>query len=197
MLLALPLLWLGREWALLLAGRGGRALGAEPVSFTIHHLGLWALRYLLAVLALSLLARLRPFRPLLAFRRMVGLFAFACAASHILVHVGLDLGFSAAALWRETVRQRHILVGMLAFLALVPLAVTSTDGAVRRIGWRGWRRLHRLVYPAAGLAAVHFLLSVKGWQERPLVYAGITAVLLGARLLPQRRKRAKEPRWTS
>lgn len=149
MLLALPLLWLGREWALLLAGRGGRALGAEPVSFTIHHLGIWALRYLLGVLALSLLARLRPFRPLLAFRRMLGLFAVACAAGHVLVHVGLDLGFSAAALWRETVRQRHILVGMLAFLALSPRPTAPCAGSAGRAGggciaWSilppGWRR---------------------------------------------------------
>ncbi|MFN7177040.1 MAG: sulfite oxidase heme-binding subunit YedZ, partial [Thermaurantiacus sp.] len=122
-------------------------------------------------------------------RRALGLWAFAYAVLHLLAFLWLDLDWSLAELVAETLERPFILAGMLAFLAMLPLAATSTNRAIRRLGARRWRVLHRLAYLAALAGVVHFVLRVKGWQAEPLIYAAILFVLLAIRLLPPLRRR--------
>lgn len=184
--LALPLAWLAARWAMLLAGQEVRSLTAEPVDHAINYLGLWSLRILLLALAVTPVLRLTGWTGVARLRRMIGLFAFTYVACHLAVYFSLDLGLSLGELWRDVAKRRFILFGMVGFLCLLPLAVTSTRGWVRRLGGRRWQRLHRLAYVAGVAAVVHFILLVKGDQPQPWVYAAILAGLLAARLLPRR-----------
>ncbi len=156
-------------------------LGAEPIRELEHALGLWALRFLLASLAVAPLRQ--SFRiDLLRFRRALGLLAFYYAAFHLAAYVVLDQGLDPALLLADLRKRPYVIVGMLAFVLLVPLAMTSNDTMVRALGGRTWSRLHRLVYPAVIAAVVHFILVVKSWPLQPLIYAAIAAALLVARL---------------
>lgn len=156
-------------------------LGAEPIRELEHALGLWALRFLLASLAVAPLRQ--SFRiDLLRFRRALGLLAFYYAAFHLAAYVVLDQGLDPALLLADLRKRPYVIVGMLAFVLLVPLAMTSNDTMVRALGGRTWFRLHRLVYPAVIAAVVHFILVVKSWPLQPLIYAAIAAALLVARL---------------
>jgi sulfoxide reductase heme-binding subunit YedZ len=182
-LLALPLIVVLVRWGLFIADGNSRAagLGAEPVEHTINFLGLWALRCLLLTLAVTPLRKLTRINRLAAWRRPLGLWAFAYAALHLAVYFGLDLLGSLALLWDDIVKRNFILLGMTAWLLLLPLAITSTHGWIRRMGAPAWQRLHRLVYAAAAAASVHFILRVKGSQWEPWVYAALLAMLLLAR----------------
>lgn len=162
-------------------------LGADPVKALEHVLGLWALRFLLASLAVTPLRRLLGL-DLLRYRRALGLLAFAYATLHLLTYAALDQGLAMAAIWADIVKRWYITVGMLAYLALLPLALTSNRFSIRRLG-AAWGRLHRLAYLAAAAAPLHFALSVKSWPPEPLVYAGIAALLLGYRLVAALRRR--------
>ncbi|HJO34809.1 MAG: protein-methionine-sulfoxide reductase heme-binding subunit MsrQ [Pseudomonadota bacterium] len=176
--------------ALLLAGLLRGTLGADPVATLLWQTGLWALRLLLASLAVTPLQRLTGWRWPIRWRRQLGLFAFFYACLHLAVYAVFDRSLDLAAVWEDIVERPFITVGALAFLLLVPLAATSTRGAVRRLGPR-WQQLHRLVYLAAGLAVLHYLWLVKADLRPPLIYAGILAVLLLLRLplpLPWRRR---------
>lgn len=176
--------------ALLLAGLLRGTLGADPVAALLWQTGLWALRLLLASLAVTPLQRLTGWRWPIRWRRQLGLFAFFYACLHLAVYAVFDRSLDLAAVWEDIVERPFITVGALAFLLLVPLAATSTRGAVRRLGPR-WQQLHRLVYLAAGLAVLHYLWLVKADLRPPLIYAGILAVLLLLRLplpLPWRRR---------
>ena len=182
-LLALPMLLLAARWALLLSGDATAAgLGAEPVAATINALGIWALRILLLALAVTPLRTLTGWTPIMSLRRAIGLWAFAYACMHMALFLGLDLAWSLTALWQEVVKRRYILFGMAALIALLPLAITSTSGWVKRLGARRWRNLHRLAYAAGLLASIHFLLRVKGFQIEPWIYASIFAALMLLRL---------------
>ncbi len=176
--------------ALLLAGLLRGTLGADPVAALLWQTGLWALRLLLASLAVTPLQRLTGWRWPIRWRRQLGLFAFFYACLHLAVYAVFDRSLDLAAVWEDIVERPFITVGALAFLLLAPLAATSTRGAVRRLGPR-WQQLHRLVYLAAGLAVLHYLWLVKADLRPPLIYAGILAVLLLLRLplpLPWRRR---------
>lgn len=176
--------------ALLLAGLLRGTLGADPVATLLWQTGLWALRLLLASLAVTPLQRLTGWRWPIRWRRQLGLFAFFYACLHLAVYAVFDRSLDLAAVWEDIVERPFITVGALAFLLLVPLAATSTRGAVRRLGPR-WQQLHRLVYLAVGLAVLHYLWLVKADLRPPLIYAGILAVLLLLRLplpLPWRRR---------
>lgn len=177
--------------ALLLAGLIRGTLGADPVATLLWQTGLWALRLLLASLAVTPLQRLTGWRWPIRFRRQLGLFAFFYACLHLAVYAVFDRSLDLAAVWEDIVERPFITVGALAFLLLVPLAATSTRAAVRRLGPR-WQQLHRLVYLAAGLAVLHYLWLVKADLRPPLIYAGILAALLllrlPLRLLPWRRR---------
>jgi sulfoxide reductase heme-binding subunit YedZ len=179
--------------ALLVRDALGDALGADPVATLTHRTGDWALRGLLACLAMTPLRRLldRPWP--IRFRRLLGLYGFFYACLHLSVYVVLDFGGDIAHLVEDIARRPYITVGFTAWLLLVPLALTSTRAAMRRLG-RRWGQLHRAVYVAALLGVVHYYWGVKADVREPLVYAGVLAVLLGARVAMWRRGKATT-RW--
>ena len=142
---------------------------------------MWALRFLILSLAITPLRRLGG-PSLIRYRRAIGLLAFYYAALHLTVYLVLDQGLDFRAIWADIVKRPYITVGMLAFTTLVPLAVTSNNAMIRRLGGAAWQRLHRLVYIAAAAAAIHFLWLVKSWTFEPLFYATMVAVLLLFRL---------------
>ena len=157
-------------------------LGANPVEALIHLSGEWTLRLLLATLALSPLRRL-GWRGAIRYRRMVGLFAFFYGVLHLSIWIGLDHWFLWEEILADILKRPYITVGFTALTLLVPLAATSTNGMIRRLG-RHWRRLHQLVYPAALLALLHFLWKSKGDDYLEVgVYGALLAVLLGERWL--------------
>ena len=162
------------------ARTGGNALGADPVAEIEHRLGLWALRLLMATLAVTPLRQLTGASDLLRFRRMLGLYAFAYATLHFSAYLVLDLRGYWDLVFGEIAKRPYITVGFGAWLLLLPLAATSTKGWIRRLG-RNWARLHKLVYVAAVLAVLHFWWLVKSDVREPLLYAAILAALLGWR----------------
>ena len=165
-------------------------LGADPQKTLERTLGLWALRFLILGLAITPLRRLGG-PNLVRYRRAIGLLAFYYAALHLTVYMLLDQGLDIAAIWADIVKRPYITVGMGAFVVLVPLAVTSNDAMIRRLGGAAWQRLHRLVYVAAAAAAVHFVMVVKSWPPEPLIYAALVAALLLFRLLARMQKRVR------
>ena len=171
------------------AVRGSDALGADPVAEIEHRLGLWALRLLLLTLAITPLRHLTGWRVLLRFRRILGLYAFAYATLHLLAYVVLDLRGYWPLMLEDIAKRPYITVGFLTWLLLVPLAVTSTQGWMRRLG-RGWARLHRLVYAVVVLAVLHFWWLVKADLREPALYAGIAALLLAWRAWRRLRPRS-------
>ncbi len=164
---ALILLW--RTWQ--------GTLGAEPVETLLHTTGDWALRLLLLTLVVSPLRRWSGWSGVMRWRRPLGLWAFAYASAHALIYIGLDQFFDWGELWRDLVKRPYITLGMLTWLLLLPLALTSTRAAQRRLG-RAWGRLHRLIYPAALLAPIHFLLLVKADRLESLLYLAAAVTLL-------------------
>ena len=159
---------------------GGDTLGADPVAEIEHRLGLWALRLLLITLAITPLRQLSGQPVLIRFRRLLGLYAFFYASLHLAAYLGLDLRGYWTQIFEEIAKRPYITVGFTAWLLLVPLALTSTQGWVRRLG-RNWIRLHRLVYVIGVLAVLHFWWLVKSDIREPLLYAALLAVLLGWR----------------
>ncbi len=165
-----------------------RALGANPVEKVQDTLGIWGLRLLLVTLMVTPLRVIGGWPRLQSFRRMLGLFAFSYIALHFAWYLFVDQAFAWSQLLADIAKRPFITAGFLAFVLLVPLALTSTQGAMRRLG-RRWQKLHRLVYPAAVLGCVHYWWQVKADVREPLVYAGIAAVLLGWRALRAWRSR--------
>ena len=167
--------------------------GADPQNTLERLLGLWALRFLILSLAITPLRRLGG-PNLVRYRRAVGLLAFYYASLHLTVYLVLDKGLDLAAIWADIVKRPYITVGMLAFTILVPLAITSNNAMIRRLGAAAWQRLHRLVYVAAAAGALHFIMLVKAWPPEPLIYAAIVALLLLFRFfLYVQRKTRKRP----
>jgi methionine sulfoxide reductase heme-binding subunit len=152
-------------------------LGADPVKELEHLLGLWALRFLIAGLAVTPIRRLGG-PSLIRFRRALGLLAFFYAAAHLASYLLFDQGLDLHAIGKDILKRPYITIGMASFAILVPLAATSNALAIRRLGGAAWQKLHRWVYVAAAGAAAHFLLVVKSWPAEPIVYAAIVAVLL-------------------
>lgn len=160
---------------------GSGALGADPVAEIEHRLGLWALRLLMLTLAITPLRQLTGQTVFLRFRRMLGLYTFAYATLHLTAYLVLDLRGYWTQIFEEIAKRPYITVGFLAWLLLVPLAATSTQAAIRRLG-RHWARLHKAIYAIGVLAVLHFWWLVKSDIREPLLYAVILAVLLGWRL---------------
>ncbi len=167
-------------------------LGANPIEALVRGLGDWALRFLVIALAVTPLRRLAAWPRLAGYRRMLGLWAFAYAALHFASYVGLDQFFDWANIGQEILKHKFITAGMAAFCLLVALAATSSGAMIRRLGGRRWRLLHRLVYIAAPLAAVHYVWMVKADIRQPVAYAAAIALLLGYRLVMALRERAAE-----
>jgi len=157
-------------------------LGANPVETINRFTGDWVLRFLLVTLAVTPLRRLFGWNALLRYRRMLGLFAFFYVCLHFLSYAWLDQYFAIADIIKDVAKRPYITVGFACFLMLIPLAATSTNAMIRRLGARRWQRLHRLVYLVGVGGIVHFLWLVKSDLREPLIYGAILAILLGFRL---------------
>ncbi|MDQ6677859.1 MAG: sulfoxide reductase heme-binding subunit YedZ [Acidobacteriota bacterium] len=158
--------------------------GPNPVEYITHGTGDWALRILLATLTITPLRMLTNWQKLIRFRRMLGLFAFFYAVLHFATYLWLDKGFDGKEIWKDLYKRPFITAGFLAFVLLVPLAVTSTKGMIRRLGGKRWQKLHRLIYIGAVAAVVHYYWLVKSDIRLPLLYASILLILLLFRLKP-------------
>ncbi len=167
---------------------GGRTLGANPVAEIIHTLGTWGLRFLLLTLAITPLRQLTGWPHWLRFRRMLGLYAFAYLVLHLLSYAVVDQSLDWPILAEDVLKRPWITLGMAGVLLLVPLAVTSTRGWMRRLG-RRWQRLHYAIYPAAALGIVHYWLQVKRDVTLPAVYAAVFVALMAWRVVRARRRR--------
>lgn len=177
----LPAAWL---WFQGLTG----GLGPEPINALERELGLLGLQFLIASLMVTPLRRFAGLS-LIRYRRAIGLLSFFYILQHLLVWLVLDIG-EAGRIWADIVKRPYITVGMAGFVAMVPLALTSNDWSVRRLGPQAWRRLHRLAYVAAVAGAMHYLLLVKGWPMEPILYAAAVAAILASRIAPRRRAAA-------
>jgi sulfoxide reductase heme-binding subunit YedZ len=171
--------------ALLVARFLADDLGANPIEEITHTTGDWALRFLLLCLAITPARRLLRAPALAPLRRSFGLAAFGYAVLHLFTYIGLDQGFAWDVLFEDVRERRYVTAGFAAFLCLLPLALTSTRRAQRRLG-RRWRKLHRLVYAAAVLGVIHYLWLVKADLRPPLAYAALLATLLASRLRGRR-----------
>lgn len=168
-----------------LIGRGVvGSLGANPVEAILRSLGTWTLVLLLVVLAVTPLRRLTGWTWLVRLRRMLGLWAFFYACLHLAAFVWLDHWFDWTAIFADVVKRPYLTFGFAAFLLMLPLALTSSDAMVRRLGGRNWRRLHRAVYLVAVLGVLHYWYHklAKNDLSQPMIYAGVLATLLGARI---------------
>jgi len=169
-------------------------LGANPIEAVLNRLGFWTLTFLVLSLvptpARELLGLAWPVR----LRRTVGLFAFSYATLHLLWYAGVDQLLDVRLLAQDVAKRKFMAVGFATWLLLVPLAVTSTDRWVRRLGYARWKRLHRLVYAAALLGTVHFVWRVKADLRRPSWFITAVAILLLARLVPALVSRLRAPR---
>ncbi len=165
----------------LLGVTGG--LGANPIEFITLSTGIWTLTMLVSSLALTPLRIVTHWNWLVKFRRLIGLFAFFYGCLHFLTYVWLDQFFDVKSMVRDVARRPFITMGATAFFLLIPLAATSTTGAIRRLGGRRWRALHRLVYGSSIAAVIHFWWKVKADTRQPVMYAVILGILLGFRVL--------------
>ena len=154
-------------------------LGVDPAKRIEHELGLWSLWLLIAGLAVTPLRRWIGLN-LLKFRRAIGVITFFYLTAHLLTWLVLDVQFQNV--WADIVKRWYITVGMAAFVLMIPLAATSNNWSLRKLGAGTWRRVHKLVYPIAILGALHFLLLVKGFQWEPILYASVIAILLLSRI---------------
>ena len=171
----LPALYLA--WAV-----WANVLGANPIEAITRYLGDWALRFLLITLSISSLRRLVHWAQLLKLRRMLGLFAFFYASLHVSSYIGLDQFFDWTEIGFDLLERPFITAGMVAFVLMIPLALTSTKAAMRRLG-KHWQRLHYLIYPLTGLAVLHFwwLADSKARLTEPLIYTILLVLLLAER----------------
>jgi len=163
----------------------GLGLGANPIEELLHELGRWGLKFLLLTLAITPLRRWTGWNWLLRFRRMLGLFSFFYILLHFIVYAVLDQGLDLTVMIEDVIKRPYITLGMTGLLLLVPLAVTSTKGMMRRLGKR-WQKLHRLVYVIAIAGVWHFYWQVKLDTLDATVYAAILLVLLGSRIYHRR-----------
>jgi sulfoxide reductase heme-binding subunit YedZ len=157
-------------------------LSADPVAFITHATGDWTLRFLVITLAITPLRKILHVPQLIRFRRMLGLFAFFYVCLHFTTWIWLDKQFVWSEMWKDVEKRRFITVGFTGFLLLIPLAVTSTAGWIRRLGGKRWRMLHRLIYVTAVLGVIHYYWLVKSDVRKPLFYGLLVAILLAWRI---------------
>ena len=167
----------------LLVWRAAHAdLGANPIEFITHTTGDWTLRFLIFTLAITPLRKILHLPQLIRFRRMLGLFAFFYACLHFSTWIGLDKFFNWAEMWKDVQKRRFITVGFTGFVLMIPLALTSTAGWIRRLGGKRWQMLHRAIYLSAIAGVIHYYWLVKSDTRKPLRYAFIVGILLAWRL---------------
>lgn len=157
-------------------------LGANPVEFIQLATGDWTLRFLVFTLCITPFRKLFKLPDLIRFRRMLGLFAFFYVCLHFLTYLGPDQSFDLAAMWKDVYKRPFITVGFLGFVLLIPLAITSTAGWIRRLGGKRWQMLHRLIYITAIAGVIHYYWKVKSDVRLPLFYAALVGILLLWRL---------------
>ena len=158
-------------------------LGANPVEYITHATGNWTLRLVLITLAITPARRIFKQPQLTRFRRLLGLFAFFYGCLHFLTWFWLDKSLDFTEMWKDVAKRPFITMGFLGFSAMIPLAITSTAGWIRRMGGRNWQRLHRLIYLTGAAGVVHYYWLVKSDIRLPVMYGAILAVLLSLRLL--------------
>ncbi|HVY81387.1 MAG TPA: protein-methionine-sulfoxide reductase heme-binding subunit MsrQ [Steroidobacteraceae bacterium] len=168
-------------------GMFGQSLGPDPIKFTLHWIGKTALNLIMITLLVTPVRHLAGWPHIVRIRRMLGLFAFFYALLHFTIYIVLDQELDFAGLLKDIAKRPYITVGFAALVILIPLAITSTNKMMRRLG-RRWQTLHRWVYAAAILSVVHYYWQVKRDVREPLIYAAILAVLLGYRLVRRMRK---------
>jgi sulfoxide reductase heme-binding subunit YedZ len=171
-------------------------LGANPVEFITHATGDWTLRFLVITLAITPVRKVFGWPQLVRFRRMLGLFAFLYGCLHFLTYVWLDKFFDLSAMLKDVAKRPFITAGFTAFVLLIPLALTSTAGWIRRLGGRRWQALHRLIYISAAAAVVHYYWLVKSDIRLPVFYGAMVALLLLWRVINRRKAppvRATQP----
>jgi methionine sulfoxide reductase heme-binding subunit len=169
-----------------LAMLGWRALHgdltANPIEFITHTTGDWTLRFLIITLAVTPLRKILHVPQLIRFRRMFGLLAFFYACLHFSTWIGLDKFFAWSEMWKDVEKRRFITVGFTGFVLMIPLAITSTAGWIRRLGGKRWQLLHRLIYLSAIAGVIHYYWLVKSDERKPLTYGLVLAILLAWRL---------------
>ena len=166
-------------------------LGANPVEFLQHATGDWTLRFLIFTLAITPLRKLLHLPELIRFRRMLGLFAFFYVCLHFLTYIGPDQSFDLGGMWKDVEKRRYITVGFLGFVLLIPLAITSTAGWIRRLGGKRWQMLHRAIYVTAICGVIHYYWLVKSDVRKPLFYGALVSILLLWRLADWFRKKGQ------
>ncbi|WP_304620016.1 sulfite oxidase heme-binding subunit YedZ [Paracoccus sediminilitoris] len=183
-----PVIWLAGAlpFALLLWDTFTGGLGADPIQSIEHRLGRTALYLLVAGLAVTPLLRLTGIS-LMRFRRALGVLCFAYALPHVLAWIVMDMGFLWAQMGRDIIKRPYLLFGMLAFAMLLPLAVTSNNLSIRRLGGQSWRKLHKLVYPAAILVGMHWVWAVKVNEREPFFWLAVILAILASRFVIRRR----------
>ena len=168
-------------------------LGANPVNFAIHTTGMMGLIFLLLTLLVTPLRKISGWNWIIFSRRTLGLYAFFYTCLHFLIFFGLDRSFNVSSTLTEMVKRKYLIIGSTGLLVMVPLAVTSTNAMIRRLGGRRWRALHRLVYVAATAGVIHYYLQVKADVRQPLAFAVVLTVLLGYRVLEYWRQHKPAP----
>jgi len=158
-------------------------LGANPIDVITRTTGRWTLTFLLITLSVTPVRKLSGLTWLIRYRRMLGLFAFFYGSLHLMTYVWLDKFFNVHEMLHDIAKRRFITAGMTAWFLMLPLALTSTTGWIRRIGGKRWQRLHRLIYFSAAAGVVHFIWLVKADLRRPLTYGTVLAILLAYRLI--------------
>lgn len=173
-----PFLWL--VWMLV-----NGDLGIDPVKRIEHQLGEWGLQLLVAGLAITPLRRFTGVN-LIRYRRAIGLLAFSYIALHLATWLVLDIQLRWAEIWADILKRPYITAGFAGFVAMIPLAVTSNNQSVRRLGAKTWQNLHRLTYVAVLAGAIHYIWLVKAWPPEPIIYLFLVILLLAVRLIPRR-----------
>jgi sulfoxide reductase heme-binding subunit YedZ len=168
-------------------------LGVNPVETITNYSGIWTLRLIAITLALTPARWLTGFNPIILFRRMIGLFAFFYGTLHFMTYFILDQSLQFGGVWDDVVKRPYITAGFTAFVLMIPLAITSTQGWIRRLGGRRWNLLHRLIYITALAAVLHYFWKVKLDTTYPVYYGILMGVLLTARLVQRARKMAAVP----
>ena len=177
-----PLVWLGWKWI-------QHDLGINSIEYVARYTGRWALRLMIATLAITPLRRISGFIFLARFRRMLGLLTFAYAALHGLHYFWRDAQWTMSVIVEDLTYRRFFIAGAIAVGLMIPLAATSSGAAIRWLGGKRWHLLHRLVYVSAIAAAVHYIWQGKSYNQTPLIYAGVIGLLLLSRLVPSKRRR--------
>ena len=163
------------------------ALGVDPVKAMEHQMGIWGLQLLIASIAITPLRKHLGVN-LLKFRRAIGLLAFFFILGHFMIWLGLDIQFRWGEIWKDILKRPAITIGMVGLVVMLPLALTSWNGAIRRMGAAAWGKLHKLAYLAVLAGGIHYVMVVKTWQTEPFLYLAEIVTLLALRVKLQKRK---------